>query len=426
VIGRRRALAGGSVFRASGIYMGASGASAAVGVLLIPVLTRVLTPEDFGLLGILNATFGILSAVVGLSPNLIVTARFPILAPAARRELISASLPLTLLTGFVAWLGMLGLARLWDGAGIPGWVLLTLAVMAMLGVYRTLGLTVLQMRHRPQAYATIEVAGALFGGVLALALVVGADLDWRGKFVADAAAVLAAGAGLAIWLARQGYLTLSASPAQLRDLAGSSIPLTVHALSFWALNAQDRYFVGLMVGVGAVGIYSVAYTLGQALNLVHAGVLKGFSPHFYERARLGESERLEIVRFTYMYIFLSLLGCGAFVAGAWLVVPIYLGPTFASGVAIVPWVALGYTFNAIRNCMIGYLYVAERTNLIGALTGGAAVLNAVLNLVFITWWGILGAAVATAVTFGVVAAATTVLAVRVHPMPWRLALRGLP
>jgi O-antigen/teichoic acid export membrane protein len=201
------------------------------------------------------------------------------------------------------------------------------------------------------------------------------------------------------------------------------MPLSVHTLGYWALNAQDRYFVGVMVGVGAVGVYTVGYTLGQALNLVHTGVLRGFSPHFYERARLGDSERLEIVRFTYAYILASLLLWVVFVIGAWWVAPLYLGPRFAGVVAIVPWVALAYTFNAIRNCMIGYLYLAERRALIGALTGVAALLNAVLNVVFIRWWGVLGAAVATAVTFAVVAALTTIFAVRVHPMPWRLGLR---
>jgi O-antigen/teichoic acid export membrane protein len=424
--GDRTVRASPSAFRASSIYFGASGASAAVVFVTLPILTRALTPEDFGVLAILASTSGILGAFVGLSPNLIVTARFSVLSPEALRALISASIPLTLVTGTVAWLGMVMVTRVWSGLAIPGWVLFLLALMAMVGVYRNLGLTVLQMERRPKAYATIEVAGAFQAALLAVILVIGLEFDWRGKFVADAAAVFLFGCGVLVWLVRQGYVTLSTPASHIRDLIAASVPLSVHALSYWAINAQDRYFLGAMVGVGAAGVYSVAYTLGQALNLVHTSVLKGFSPYFYERARQGQSERLEIVRFTYLYVLVSLLGWVAFVLAAWVFVPIYLGPTFVAGVTLVPWVALAYTFNAVRNCMIGYLYVAERTRAIGALTGGAAVLNAVLNLVFIRWWGALGAAIATTVTFAVVAAVTTVIAVRVHPMPWRLGLRRLP
>jgi O-antigen/teichoic acid export membrane protein len=202
-----------------------------------------------------------------------------------------------------------------------------------------------------------------------------------------------------------------------------SAPLVLHALGFWAINAQDRYFVAAMVGVGATGIYTVAYGLGSALNLIHLGVLRAFNPHFYEHARSGYRERVAIVRFTYAYVVGSIVVLALFLGFVWLVVPVFLGPAFASSVVLIPWVALGYTFNAVRNLMTGYLYIAERTRLLGGLTLSAAVLNALLNFLFIGFWGALGAAIATAFTFAYVAAVTTVFAVRSHAMPWGSALR---
>jgi O-antigen/teichoic acid export membrane protein len=415
--------AAASILRASGVYVAATSASAAVGFLLLPILTRVLTPEDFGVLGLLAATFGILSAVVGLNPTLMVTARFAILSPERIRELISASVPITLATAVVAWITLLFVGRVWSDFRLPNWAFLMLAAMAMVGVYRNVGMTLLQMRHRPKEYAALEIGGAGLGGLLALLLVVGFGLDWRGKFFADAASVIVLGAGLSVYLIRHDFLKLRIPARALRELVVYSAPLTAHALSFWAINAQDRYFVAGMVGVGAVGIYSVAYSFGNILNLVHAGVMRGFAPHFYERARLGEHERREIVRFTYGYVLVSILGWVVFVAATWLLVPAYLGPAFGASVSLIPWVALGYTFNAVRNVMTGYLYIAERTGLIGGLTGSAAVLNAGLNLMFIGWWGTLGAAIATAVTFAFIAALTTVFAVRLHPMPWLRPIR---
>lgn len=415
-----------SIFRASGVYLAASGATAGVAFILLPIFTRVLTPEDFGILGVLAATFGIMTALVGLNPNLIVTARFAVLSRESMRGLISASVPITLATAGMAWIALEALAQVWSDFRLPGWVFAMLVTMAILAVYRNLGLTVLQMGHRSKVYATLELSGAVVAGLLGLLLVVGYDLDWRGKFLADGVAVLVLGASLSIYLVRRGYLSLGFPAGALRELVVHSAPLSVHALSYWAINLQDRYFVAVMVDVGAVGLYTVAYSFGQVLNLVHTGVLRGFSPHFYERARQGERERREIVRFTYGYVLAAFLGWIVFVAAAWQLVPVYLGPTFGASVFIVPWVALAYTFNALRNCMIGYLYIAERTRLIGTLTGIAAILNAILNVVFINWWGVLGAAIATAVTFAIVAALTTMFAVRLHPMPWRSALRRLP
>ena len=160
------------------------------------------------------------------------------------------------------------------------------------------------------------------------------------------------------------------------------------------------------------------------MNILHGAVLRSFSPLFYERARLGPSEKRKIVRFTYAYVALAFVGWALFAGrAAVLAGPKLLGPAFEDSISLIPWVALGYTFNAVRNFMTGYLYIAEQTHVLGVLTLSAAVLNAVLNVVFIRLWGIMGAAIATVAAFAFIAILTTHFAVRAHPMPWRDAIR---
>lgn len=410
---------GTSILRASALYIVASAAGPAVALALLPILTRVLTPEDYGVLGVLAATIGILGAVVGLNPNLMVTARFAVLSRAAVRALISASVPVTLIMAVTAFGVLEGVNHIWEGLQLPRWSLVLLALMAATEVFRRLGLTILQMTHRPVPYVMIQVGGSVMAGIAAVALVVGFGLDWRGKFLADAIVAILAGAALLYWLWSSGYLSLAVPAPARREFVSYSAPLALHALGFWAINAQDRYFVAAMVGLEATGLYTVAYSVGYVLNVAHTGVLTGFNPHFYEQARQGPTERRAIVRFTYGYLAMSLGGWILFVAVAWVLVPLLLGPSFGASFEFIPWVALGYTFNAARNVMTGYLYIADRTRLIATLTLCAAGLNAILNILFIHFWGALGAAIATAVTFAFIAALTTVFAVRAHDMPWK-------
>lgn len=413
----------GSVLRDSAVYIAATGASSAVAFLLLPVLTRLLTPEDYGVLGLLTATLGILAAVVGLNPNLLVTARFAVLPREALRELVSASVPVTAVTAAAAWTVLELVSGMWAEFDLPRWTHVVLVITAAAGVFRTLGLTILQMQRRALSFAAFETGGAVLAGTLALLMVAVVGLDWRGKFIADAAVVGLLGAGAVVYLARNGYLSLLVSRKTVRAFVAYSAPLALHALGFWAINAQDRYFIAGMVGVSAVGVYTVAYSFGSILNLIHTAVQRAFNPFFYERARQGERERTEVVRFTYAYLLAAFAGWVIFVIAAWLAVPIFLGPAFENSFVFIPWISLAYTFNAVRTSMTGYLYLAERTRLIGILTGIAAVLNAALNVLFISQWGAVGAAVATAVTFAFIAGVTTVYAVRLYPMPWRSALR---
>jgi O-antigen/teichoic acid export membrane protein len=195
-------IAGRTLLRSSALYIVAAGAAPAVALCLLPILTRILTPEDYGVLGLLAATVGVLGAVVGLNPNLIVTARFAILSKSEIRSLVSASLPITLVTALLAWPVMAWLGSVWPAFDLPGWVFLLLTAMGVTAVTRRLGLTVLQMTHRPWPYFVLEVGGAATAGVVTLWLIAGVGMDWRGQFLAEAGVMIVLGFVLAVWLRR--------------------------------------------------------------------------------------------------------------------------------------------------------------------------------------------------------------------------------
>jgi O-antigen/teichoic acid export membrane protein len=415
-------LAGPPLARAATIYVFSSGAAGAVNFLLMVVLTHLLTKAEYGVVGLLTATIGILGVVVGLNPQLLITVRFPVRSREQLKPLLSSMIPVTLVTALLALAVLEGLRAVWTVFRFPHWVLLALAVSAVFGVALSTGLTVLQMQGRPGRYGTVQLGGVVLGALVTLLLVAGLDFDWRGKLLGDVIGLSAAGLVMTVFLVRSGYLGLSFRVEHLREVVAFSAPLVIHGLAFWAINAQDRYFVTWLVGLEANGLYTAAYAFGNVLNILHAGILKAYTPFFYERARI-ESQKPRLARLTLIYFVLSLVGWGLFVAVVWLVVPFILGEEFRAGFAFIPWVALGYTFNAVRNFMAGYLYLAERTRLISGLTLGAAVLNGILNYVLILRWGAIGAAVATAITFGLLAAVTAWFAVRSWPMPWREAFR---
>jgi len=412
------------LFKASAIYIFASIFAGAVSFLLLPVLTRLLTPTDYGIIGVITATIGILGAVVGMNPHLLITVRYPQIAKRELKALISAVVPITLLTGLFSLVALEVLRLLWSDFDLPHWVLLGLTASAVLGVGQTVGLTILQMQKRPVAYASVVMGGVFIGAILTLTLVVIFNFDWRGKFLGDISGVILIGIVMVVYLFRSGYLSFHFTRESLREVVKYSYPLVIHALAFWALHAQDRYFLAGMVGLEATGLYSVAYAFGNILNLLHASVLRGYSPYFFEHA-IREEQKAKIVLMTYGYFLLSAVGLVFFIIGVKVLVPVFLGERFTTCFVFIPWVALGYTFNALRNIMIGYLYLAERTKLIGGLTLSAALLNALMNFMFIKLFGPVGAAISTAVTFAFIAFLTTILAVRSYPMPWTAALKSL-
>lgn len=410
--------------RASTLYTGALLVSGGISFGLIAVFTRFLSPSDFGVLALLTATQGVLGAAVGLNPTLFFTAKFPALDRADLRRYGGAALLATLVTAALAYVILEGLGLWLEAFQLPHWVLAGLAVLGVVVAVRGLGLTVLKMRERPVPYAAAKVGESALTGGIGVALVVVLAFDWRGKYLGQLLAGLAVAVVLGAYLVRTRQIGLQTTRTHLREYVQFSLPVVPHSLGFWAINAQDRYFVVAMSGLEAAGIYSVGYTLARILEVANQGVLHAFSPHFYGRLEKGEGKD-GIVLMTYGYLVFAVLGFVAFVLVMEYVVPVFVGPQFVDSARFVPWVAAGYTFNAIRNFMTGYLYVAERTDVLAGLTVGAAVLNAALNYVLILWVGAVGAAIATAVTFAALGLVTTYLATKLYDMPWREAIMGL-
>ena len=415
----------------SSIYVVASVFGAAMGLLLVPVLTRVLTPADYGIVGLVRATLGILAPIIALSPNLFLTHKFKEMERDELRAYMGATIPVFLGTIVLAAVGLIVLRAVWSDFAVPLWILGGMLLMAISGRISAMGLDVLMMRREAARNGGAQIARAAGSAALTLLFVLVLGLGWQGWLLGTWVAEWLTALGLGLWLWKAGYLGTRVDWQKTRSYVRFSAPLTIHLLSFWAVNAQDRYFIAAMVDVdpvGAVGLYSVGYTLSAVLGFVHLGIFRALLPDIHEYARSDDiRERERIVVLTWAYVVVSFVLYGLFLLGLWLFLPLVVGERFLAAWMFVPWIALGHTFNSIRNCISAYFYIANRTGTIARLSVGVALLNAALNYVLIkACGGPIGAAYATAISFAALTVVGWLLAARAHPMPWGSGLRKAP
>lgn len=220
------------------------------------ILTRLLTPQEFGLLAMAQvfAEFASLFVDFGFSVSIL-----------HRKEIDER------LTSSVFWLN-LGMASLLFLAFLPG----AHAVAAFYGEPAVIGLTrfvaltfvfsalssvpvaLLKREMRFDQVAKAEIFTNFSSGLLAVLLA------WQGFGVwsialqsVGAAALLAVAV---FWLARwRPRLQLDVSA--LREVAGFSLGLFGYKMvAYWG-RALDRIFIGRFVGAGGLGLYTRAYTL---------------------------------------------------------------------------------------------------------------------------------------------------------------------
>jgi O-antigen/teichoic acid export membrane protein len=106
--------------------------------------------------------------------------------------------------------------------------------------------------------------------------------------------------------------------------------------------------------------------------------------------------------------------------------PALASDKYAGASAILPWVIAGMVVDGTSSMLGAGLFIHRKTRIIMGIVVSGALLNLVLNIVLVPRIGILGAAIATLVSYAVIALALAVAArhlLRVR-IPWATILRA--
>jgi O-antigen/teichoic acid export membrane protein len=239
-------------------------------------------------------------------------------------------------------------------------------------------------------------------GLTALFLVV-LKLDILGVFLADI------GAGLGGLLICLPALKREIKPTFQRRYFAAVLKLApyqfiVEVLA-WILNLSDRVFIQkLLNSATQVGIYSVGYTFGSAILFLVSPVLAAWRPYIYSvNAQSSREYSQQMGRF-FIY-FLAICGIALLLVKAFApdVINLLTPSLYHNTATLVAIVLLGQTCAALSNYFVPTFFLTHKVQLLGISYGVSAALNVALNFYLIPRIGIIGAAWATLIAYGVMA-----------------------
>lgn len=214
----------------------------------------------------------------------------------------------------------------------------------------------------------------LFGRVLGSALVYG-------------------GVGLAgcLWILVKGKTFYH--PGYWKFCAALSVPMVFQNLSYQILGNSDIVMIRQMAGGSDSGIYSLAFTLAAMMFTIFTALNNTWVPFFFEDMKEGNRENAARQADHFLELF-TVLSMG-FVLLCREVYRIYADESFWPGTELLPIFVGSYYVNFLCTFPVNYEYFRKKTGVVAAATIGAALLNLVLNYLFIRGFGMMGAAVAT-------------------------------
>lgn len=401
--------------------------SQALPFLLLPVLTRFMSPTDYGIVAMFLLAAVVLEPVIGVNLAGAMTVKY--YDP-------TTNLPRYLGTGLIlaSAIGLLAFGVLWllggflaDVTQVPfPWLMLAVPLVLSRTVASSF-LAILRVRQRAISYGAAQNLQTLADLGLSLLLVVGLRLTWGGRVAAEVIGWVGFAMVALLLMARSGWISRSFHVPYARHIVAFGVPLIPHTLGAALMVQTDRLLITDLVGLDQTGLYVVAFQLTMVIELVAASFNNAYTPWLFERlSRINREMTLRLVRYTYMQF--AVMAAFALVVAMVLpaVAGVLLGRSFAASGQFVGWLALGFLFSGMYYMVANYIFFAQRTAWLAAVTISVAILNIPITYALISLNGAVGAAQASAIAFGLSFLGTWVVSQRAYPMPWLQVFRRDP
>lgn len=184
-----------------------------------------------------------------------------------------------------------------------------------------------------------------------------------------------------------------------RFALGFCIPLMPHYLSEFVLQSSDKIMINYFCGASDVALYSVAYSAGSLITLITSAINSSFAPYQYQKLKSGEYELLSKRVWDVLLLVGVMLSIIMIFSKE--IVMILGGAKYEDSVEVIIPICIGVYFNYVFQLFARVQEYYEQKLKVVIPSVFCAVLNLVLNYIFIKKYGYQAAAYTTLVCYGV-------------------------
>ncbi|MEK7510265.1 MAG: oligosaccharide flippase family protein [Patescibacteria group bacterium] len=368
------------------------------GVVLLPIITKSITVENYGIWTQFSTTLSLLTPFVllGLHHALIRFLPAIKLTEEVRQQFWSIVGFVSLLSCILLLLFTFFALPLSEAIQTPPSFVLLLGFVLLFGAVDILFLNFFRAFQEIGKFSVFQIF-TFVGDITLIGASVSIGYGAYGAVVSMLAVrMLSSGGMLFLVLKKIGFSVPKFS--LLKEYLSFGLPTIINSIAYWIVQVSDRYLIAAFLGIAFVGYYAPAYSFGTMLNLFIFPVTLSLAPVI---SKLFASQQMEEIKtylsFSLKYILAVMIPAvfGLSTLSRQLL-RIFSTEEIASNASfIIPLVAASFLLYGIHAVVYQVLGLYKKMKLGGLVWLGAAFLNFFLNLIFIPRIGILGAALTT-------------------------------
>lgn len=386
----------------SGNYLVANLATRALAFISIPVYTRLLSTNDYGITAVFLAMVGILNSLLALSFDTSISRYyFDRDSDTDFKHFIGTSLIASTIVILLNSVLIVVFAP-----SISAWIKLPLNVVYLaipMTIMNIVGLVFLQI-YQPQKQSRPIAVSSLIRVYLGFIFSVGLILVFKsekyyGQIIGQ---ILAGGVLLFYWKRKiSPFVIKRFNKRHLKYILNYSVPLIPYALSGIIIEQFGKLTIASKESFSQAGFYTLALSIASLTGIVTEITHQAWFPYYmeYMKTKNYTQHDIDLVR-----IFkISLLAALFFSCFGREIGYLLAKKEFTSALYLVPILTLGYVCHQLSYAYMRNISFSLKTTYMSFIVITSGLINVLLNAILISKIGMLGAALSFVLSYAIMA-----------------------
>ncbi|SMO87913.1 Membrane protein involved in the export of O-antigen and teichoic acid [Saccharicrinis carchari] len=408
------------LFKDSFVYMLTEFFNKGIPFILLPILTRYLTPDEYGILSLYTTYIFVMLIFSGLSVQGVINVNFYKLSKYDLSAFISSSIVLFIISSCVVLIVLIAfknvIAKLLAIDVV--WVFIGFFI-AFFKQFYVIVTGVLKMENKAIKYGVLQVSNMILEIVISLVLITVFFYNHEGRFIGIILATSFFGCYSIFFLIKNKYVNYVFNYAYFKEAFNFGFPLIPHQLSFWLRNGVDRIVIMKLLTASAVGIYSAGYQIGFGISMLAMAINQAYQPFLYRKLlNISTENKVALVKYTYVYFGLIMVLATFVSLFSKYILKIIATEKYVEALDLIPYFAFAAAFHGMYLMVVNYIFYANKTKLLAKITLTTGLIHLAFVYFGIQYEGIVGAAKASLISYFLTFILTWVLSSSVYAMPW--------
>lgn len=385
----------GDYKKASTCYLIGNIFNKGIAFLTVPIFTRILSTSDYGIVTTYNSWIGIMTMLLGFALHMAIRSSF-----IDYREKVDEYLTSTLLFTVVFSVSMTVIVcsvSVLLNLSIPFILILLCMLQSMSAAIIEDYSYYLMMKFDYKFRTVLMIVPNLLSVLLSiLAMIYVFNTNrYLGRVIPTAIVTLLFGIVLVFFSIRRSGFVFNVE--FLKHGLKISTPLILHGIALNILSQSDRTMITWLADASQTGIYSLIYNFSMIATVITTSLDGVWVPWFTKQMNNKGYKEINKVAVDYVNLMTYAMCCLIMVAPE--VVKILASKPYWEGIVIIPPVVLSNYIIFVYTMYVNVEHYYKKTVRISLYTAVAAVINLVLNYIFIPYFGYVAAAYTTIVSY---------------------------